>query len=139
MENREKKRVLFICTHNSARSQMAEGLLRAIFGARYESQSAGTEARGVNPYAVRAMARIGVDISWHRSKTVAEFDGEQFDYVVTVCDHARENCPYYAGGRAHLHRDFDDPSRAEGEDEVKLAAFERARDEIEGWIRETFG
>jgi len=106
---KEKKRVLFICTHNAARSQMAEGLLRALHGDHYEAFSAGTEPGSVNASAIRAMAEIGIDISHHRSKSLKEFFDQEFDYVVTVCDHAKESCPYFPGGKKILHQSFDDP------------------------------
>ena len=94
-----KKKVLFICTHNSARSQMAEGLMRTLYPDRYVVFSAGTEPRGVNPYAVKGMAEIGIDISLHRSKSLDEFLDMKFDYVVTVCDHAKQICPFFPGGK----------------------------------------
>jgi arsenate reductase len=133
-----KKKVLFICTHNSARSQMAEGLLRTLYGDRYEAYSAGTEETAVNPYAIEAMRLAGIDISGHRSKTVQEFRGENFDLVVTVCDDARESCPFFPGKKV-IHKSFEDPSRAEGTDEQVLAVFERVRDEIRVWIEDTLG
>ena len=133
-----KKRVLFICTHNSARSQMAEGLLRDLYSDRYEAYSAGTEETMVNPFAIETMKKAGIDISGHRSKTVEEFKGEVFDIVVTVCDNARETCPFFPGKKV-IHKSFEDPSRAEGSDEEVLAVFDRVRDEIRAWIEETFG
>ncbi|HUT66396.1 MAG TPA: arsenate reductase ArsC [Spirochaetota bacterium] len=133
-----KKKVLFICIHNSARSQMAEGLLRTLYGDRYEAYSAGTEETAVNPYAIEAMRVAGIDISGHRSKTVQEFRGEIFDLVVTVCDSASESCPFFPGKKV-IHKSFEDPSRAEGSDEQVLAVFERIRDEIRLWIEDTLG
>ena len=133
-----KKKVLFICTHNSARSQMAEGLLRTLYGDRYEAYSAGTEETAVNPYAIEAMRVAGIDISGHRSKTVQEFRGEIFDLVVTVCDSASESCPFFPGKKV-IHKSFEDPSRAEGSDEQVLAVFERIRDEMRAWIEDTLG
>ena len=130
-------RVLFLCTHNSARSQMAEGLLRRLAADRFEVASAGTEARGVNPLAVRAMAEIGVDLRGHTSKTLDRFLGERWDYVITVCDNANESCPVFPGQVTRLHWSFDDPSAAGG-DERQLAVFRRVRDEItariESWL-----
>ena len=123
-------RVLFLCTHNSARSQMAEGLLRRLAADRFEVASAGTEARGVNPLAVRAMADIGVDLRGHTSKTLDRFLGERWDYVITVCDNANESCPVFPGQVTRLHWSFDDPSAAAGGDEQRLAVFRRVRDEI---------
>jgi arsenate reductase len=131
-------RVLFLCTHNSARSQMAEGLLRRLAGDRFEVASAGTEARGVNPLAVRAMAEIGVDLRGHTSKTLDHFLREPWDYVITVCDNANESCPVFPGRVTRLHWSFDDPSAAAGDDEQRLAVFRRVRDEIrariEAWL-----
>jgi arsenate reductase len=132
-------RVLFLCTHNSARSQMAEGLLRRLAADRFEVASAGTEARGVNPLAVRAMADIGVDLRGHTSKTLDRFLRERWDYVITVCDNANESCPVFPGHVTRLHWSFDDPSSsAAGGDEQRLAVFRRVRDEIrariEAWL-----
>lgn len=134
-----KKKVLFICTHNSARSQMAEGLLRAFYGDRYEAYSAGTQPSMVNPYAIRVMAEIGIDISTHQSKNVDVFHGIRFDYIVTVCNHAKESCPIFAGGRKYLHSNFEDPSQFEGNEEQKLAIFRQVRDAIRDWVEKTFG
>jgi arsenate reductase len=117
---------------------MAEGLLRADFGDRYESFSAGTEATLVKPLAIAAMADVGIDISKHRSKTVEEFSDQDIDYVVTVCDSARESCPYFPARIEVIHRDFLDPSNAEGTAEEKLEAFRTTRDEIRSWIQSTF-
>jgi arsenate reductase len=134
------ERVLFLCTHNSARSQMAEGLLRQLGGAGVEVASAGTEARGVNPLAVRAMAEIGIDLRGHASKTLERFVGERWDDVITVCDSANESCPVFPGARRRLHWSFDDPSAATGDEEQRLAVFRRVRDEIrtriETWLVE---
>jgi arsenate reductase (thioredoxin) len=129
-------RVLFLCTHNSARSQMAEGLLRTLGGPRFAAFSAGTEATEVRPLAIRAMAEIGVDISGQTSKALAAFEGQEFDYVVTVCDDAREACPYFPGAKHQLHWSFEDPSAATGSEEDRLAVFRRVRDQIAERIRE---
>jgi len=134
-----KKKVLFICTHNSARSQMAEGLLRSLYGERYEVYSAGTQPSGVNAYAIKVMAELGIDISTHRSKGVNEFCGMKFDYVVTVCDHAKETCPFHPGGKRYLHKGFENPVEFRGTDDEILAGFRRVRDEIKHWIEKTFG
>ena len=134
-----KMRVLFVCTHNSARSQMAEGFLRHLYGDRYEAYSAGTKPSHLNPYAVRVMAEVGVDISQHRSKGLDEFQGWKFDYVVTVCDQAKEECPFFPGGGMRLHKSFMDPSELEGGEEEKLRVFRRVRDEIKEWVEEVFG
>ncbi len=136
MNNKEK--VLFICTHNSARSQMAEGILRNMYPERYEALSAGTIASNVDPYAVKVMSEIGIDISHQRSKNIEEFRGELFDYVVTVCDHAKETCPFFPG-KVHIHKNFEDPANVDGTNEEKLAVFRRVRDEISNWIEKTFG
>jgi arsenate reductase len=133
-----KPRVLFLCTHNSARSQMAEGLLRAIAGDRFEVQSAGTERTSVHPLAIRAMAERGVDISRHASKTYDGLITAPWDYVITVCDDANERCPLFPGSAKRLHWSFEDPSRATGAAEARLSVFRRVRNEIEtrlsGWL-----
>lgn len=134
----EKKKVLFLCTHNSARSQMAEGILRSSQGDKYEVFSGGTEPSRVNPYAVRVMGEIGIDISDHVSKHVEKFDGEDFDTVVTVCDYAKDECPTFPGAKKYLHRGFTDPSRFRGKDEEIMAGFRRVRDEIKSWIEKEF-
>jgi len=131
----EKKRVLILCTGNSARSQMAEGLLRHDSGDRFEVESAGTKPSSVRPEAIQVMREIGIDISGHRSKSVDAFAGETFDYVLTVCDHAKENCPIYPGHSNRLHHDFQDPAAVEGSEEQRLAAFRKARDEIRMYLR----
>lgn len=135
----KKEKVLFICTNNSARSQMAEGLLRALYGDQYEVYSAGTHPTGVNPYAIKVMSEIGIDISNHKSKSIEEFFGMEIDYVVTVCDKAKETCPYFPGGKKYLHQSFEDPANYEGSEEEKLEAFRKVRDKIKEWIIKTFG
>ncbi|MEM2876391.1 MAG: arsenate reductase ArsC [Candidatus Bathyarchaeia archaeon] len=132
-------KVLFICSHNSARSQMAEGMLNSLYGDRYEAYSAGMEPTGVNPYAVKVMREMGIDSSKHRSKSVEEFRGVTFDYVVTVCDHAKEACPFFPWGRTYLHKGFRDPATFKGSEDEVLREFRRVRDEIKGWVEETFG
>ena len=134
----EKKKILFVCTHNSSRSQMAEGLLRALRGDRYEAYSAGTEPMSVHPAAITAMAEIGIDIRLHRAKGVETLDGIEFDEVVTVCDRARESCPVVLGGGKKRHQSFSDPSTAKGDEGEVLAAFRRVRDEIKKWILDTY-
>ena len=131
-----KKRVLILCTGNSARSQMAEGLLRHEGGAAFEVESAGVEPSHVRPQAIEAMREIGIDISGHRSKSVDEFAGQEFDYVITVCDNAKERCPIFPGKTQRIHWSFDDPAAAEGNEAAKLAVFRRVRDEIQGRLRE---
>lgn len=133
----KKSVVLFVCTHNSSRSQMAEGLLRHYYGDRYEVFSAGTEPSHVSPFAVYVMNEIGVDIRHHRSKGVGEFLSMDLDIVVTVCDSAHEQCPFIAA-RTNIHQSFEDPRAAEGSDERKQAAFRRVREQIHAWIHETF-
>jgi arsenate reductase len=125
-----KQRVLFLCTHNSARSQMAEGFLRSLAGDRFEVASAGTQATRVHPLAVRAMADIGIDLSGHTSKVVDGFVGQPWDYVITVCDAANEACPVFPARSRRLHWSFNDPSQATGTEERRLAVFRRVRDQI---------
>ncbi len=125
-----KTKVLFLCTHNSARSQMAEGLLRHLAGDRFEVASAGTEATSVRPEAVATMAELGADISGQSSKTLERYLGELFDYVVTVCDDAKEAYPTFPGAKHRLHWSFRDPSRAVGAEEERLGLFRAVRDEI---------
>lgn len=125
-----KQRVLILCTGNSARSQMAEGLLRRDAGDRFEVFSAGTKPSQVRPEAIAVMREIGVDLSSHRSKNVNEFDGQSFDYVLTVCDNAKETCPIFPGGRIRMHRSFDDPAAHDGSEAERLALFRRIRDEL---------
>lgn len=132
-----KKSILFVCTQNSARSQMAEGLMRAMYGDRFDVFSAGTEPYRVNPFAIMAMERANIDIRGHRSKSIDEFTGKQIDFVITVCDQARENCPYFPGGKVLLHKSFSDPAAASGGDDLILAEFERVRDEIRAWLKES--
>jgi arsenate reductase (thioredoxin) len=131
----DKKTALFLCTHNSSRSHMAEGLLRSIHGGQWEAFSAGTKPRGVHPYAVKVMAEIGIDISENQSKHVASFLEKNFDLVVTVCDDANEACPIFPGGIKRLHQGFPDPSAAPGTPDERLAVFRRIRDEIRQWIK----
>ena len=128
-------RVLFVCTHTSARSQLAEALLGRYGGADFEVHSAGTEATRVNPYAIRVLAESGIDWSGGRSKVINEFLGQQFDYVITVCNRARDTCPVFPGSTNTLHWGLDDPSDAEGDDEAKLAAFRRTETEVAARLR----
>ncbi len=130
----DKKRVLMLCTGNSARSQMAEGLLRHDAGDRFDVDSAGTKPSSVRPEAIAVMRELGIDISGHRSKSVQEFDGQKFDYVITVCDSARESCPVFFGAAKELHRDFEDPAALTGSEEERLALFRRVRDEMRGYL-----
>ncbi len=132
-----KTRILFICTHNAARSQMAEGLVNGILADSYEARSAGTKPGRIHPMAIRAMAEIGIDISHQRSKHLVEFKGQDFDYVVTLCSDAEEICPFFPG-KEHFHHSFSDPGDVEGSDQEVLAQFRRTRDEIRAWIEATF-
>lgn len=133
----EKPTVLFICAQNSGRSQMAEALLRHLYGDRYEVYSAGVEASTVSPYAIQALAEIGIDMSSHYSKSLDEFADRDFDYVVTVCDKARETCPFFPG-RTILHHSFSAADTSGSEAEI-LREFGRVRDEIRSWIVVQFG
>ncbi len=133
----EKKRVLILCTGNSARSQMAEGLLRHDAGEQFDVESAGTKASAVRPEAIAAMRELGIDISGQRSKHVDEFEGQPFDYVITVCDNARETCPVFFGTAKKLHHSFDDPpAPGVGMDEQRMTIFRRVRDERRAYLRD---
>ena len=125
-----KRRVLFVCVHNSARSQMAEGMLRAWAGDRFEVASGGTEARGVRPEAIEVMGELGIDISSHASKTIEQFMGQAWDFLIPVCEEACEACPYVPGAKTVLRWSFDDPSAAAGTPEQRLPEFRRVRDEL---------
>lgn len=126
-----KQRVLILCTANSARSQMAEGLLRAIAGDQFDVFSAGARPSMVNPLAIQAMDERGIDIRLHRSKSLNEFLDQPFDYVITVCDNAAEVCPVFPGPARRIHWSFPDPAAVEGSEEARLAAFRQVRDAIE--------
>jgi arsenate reductase len=130
----EVKRVLILCTGNSARSQMAEGFLRHDAGDRFEVDSAGTRPSQVRPEAIAVMREIGIDISTHRSKSVEEFAGQRFDYVLTVCDNAKESCPVFSGHTNRIHHSFSDPAGVQGSEEERLAAFRQIRDEIRRYL-----
>jgi arsenate reductase (thioredoxin) len=130
-----KKRVLILCTGNSARSQMAEGLLRHDAGDKFEVESAGTKASFVRPEAIAVMREAGIDVTGHRSKNVDEFQGQDFDYVITVCDNARETCPVFFGKAQKLHHDFEDPAAASGSEDQRLAVFRRVRDELRSYLQ----
>jgi arsenate reductase (thioredoxin) len=134
-----KKKVLFICTHNSARSQMAEGYMNAKYGDRFEAFSAGTEATRVHPMAIEVMNEIGIDISGHRSKLLDEFFENGIETVVTVCDSAKGACPFFPGARNVIHQSFSDPSTFTGSDDEVRDGFRYVRDEITRWIDVTFG
>ena len=128
----KKQRVLILCTGNSTRSQMAEGLLRHMAGDRYEVFSAGTRPVGLNPIAVKAMSEIGIDISGQRSKSVDEFVDQQFDYIITVCDNAKESCPIFPGIGRRIHQGFEDPAAAQPAQQLEV--FRRVRDQIATWL-----
>jgi arsenate reductase (thioredoxin) len=127
--------VLILCTGNSARSQMAEGLLRHDGGDRFVVESAGTRPGRVREEAIAAMREVGIDISGHCSKHVDEFVGREFDYLITVCDNARDDCPIFPGATVRLHRSFDDPAAVQGSEQARLATFRRVRDEIREYLR----
>jgi arsenate reductase len=131
----DKKRVLILCTGNSARSQMAEGLLRHDAGDRFTVESAGTKPSTVRPEALAVMTEVGIDITSHRSKHVDEFAGQDFDYVLTVCDNAKESCPVFFGKATRLHHSFNDPAAFEGTEETRLGEFRRVRDELRSYLR----
>jgi arsenate reductase len=134
-----KKRVLFLCTANSSRSQMAEGIINHFLGNKIEAFSAGTIATSVNPRAVRSMQELGIDLSGKRSKNIDEFEGQTFDYVITLCDNAREQCPVYFGGVKRMHMGFDDPAAAMGSEEEIMAVFRSVRDEIKNRLLRFLG
>ena len=130
----DRKKLLFVCTGNSARSQMAEGLLRHIAGDRFEAFSAGTRPTDIRPEAMRVMDEIGIDISGQYPKFVDKFIGQNFDYVVTVCDNANESCPLFPGRAERLHWSFQDPAAVQGSEIERLSAFRKIRDEIRARI-----
>jgi arsenate reductase len=133
---RVKHRVLILCTGNSARSQMAEGLLRHDGNGRFDVESAGTKPSLVRPEAIAVMNEIGIDIRSHRSKSVDEFARQYFDYVITVCDNARESCPLFFGPSKKLHHSFEDPAAVTGPEEERLAAFRRVRDQLRQYLQD---
>ena len=130
----DKKRVLILCTGNSARSQMAEGLLRHDAGDRFEVFSAGTRPSQVRPEAIAVMRELGIDISGQYSKSADAFTGQSFDYVLTVCDNAKESCPIFPGRSAMIHRSFEDPAALQGSEEERLSLFRRVRDEMRQYL-----
>ena len=132
----DRKRALILCTGNSARSQMAEGLLRETGGGRFEVESAGVNPSRVRPEAIEVMREIGIDISGHRSKSADEFVGQVFDYIITVCDNTRETCPAFPGRAERIHRSFEDPpAPGAASTEETMALYRRARDEIREWVK----
>ena len=134
----QKERVLILCTANSARSQMAEGLLRHDRGDEFDVESAGTRATQVRPEAIAVMREVGIDISGHRSKVIDEFEDLSFEYVLTVCDNAKESCPIFPGHANRIHRSFSDPAAVEGGEGERLAAFRGVRDQIRTYLRNEF-
>ena len=136
-ENKSKKTVLFLCTNNSARSQMAEGLINSLFKTKYTAYSAGIKPSTVNPYAIEVMKEIGIDLSKHYSKNINDFQGQEFDFVVTVCDNAKETCPFFPGKKV-IHKSFKDPAAFQGSIKETLEKFRKIRDEIKNWIISEF-
>jgi arsenate reductase len=134
----KKKKILILCTGNSARSQMAEGLLKHIRQNEYEIFSAGTKPSIVRSEAIKVLAEIGIDISKNRSKSVDEFADEEIDYVLTVCDNAKENCPYFPAQTKLVHHSFADPAEVEGDEETRILAFRRVRDQIQEYLNDSF-
>lgn len=133
----DRRRVLILCTGNSARSQMAEGLLREMGGDRFDVESAGVTPTKVRPEAAEVMREVGIDISGHRSKSADEFVGQNFDYIITVCDNARETCPVFPGHAVRIHHSFEDPPAPGATDpETAMTVFRRVRDEIREWVGE---
>ena len=130
-----KRNVLFVCVQNSARSQMAEGLLRHDARDRFEAESAGTRPGHVRPEAIAVMKELGIDISGHRSKNVQEFENQSFDYVLTVCDNAKESCPVFPGHSNRIHKGFEDPAALQGTERERLVLFQRVRDEIREYLK----
>ncbi len=138
MVQNNKIKILFICTHNSARSQIAEGIANSMFGDSFEAYSAGTSPTFINPYAISVMKDIGINIENNRSKSVNEFNDLNFDYAVTVCERARESCPVFTGAKKVIHKSFNDPSSTTGNSEEILEEFKSVRDQIKTWIEEEF-
>lgn len=133
-----RKKVLFLCTHNSARSQMAQGILNKKYGNKYKAYSAGTEPTEVNPYAIKAMEELDIDISKHKSKSVRNYLDQEFDYIVTVCDQAQESCPFFPGGGKNVNKNFEDPAAFQGPEEEKIEKFRQVRDQIKTWVENYF-
>ena len=135
---RPKQTVLFICSHNSARSQMAEGMMRTFYGDRYEAFSAGTQPGKINPYAIKAMKEIGIDISKQKAKSVEEYYGKDLDLVITLCDDAEEECPFFIEGKDYIHKGFKDPSKVKGTEDQIVKEFRTVRDEIREFLKSHF-
>ena len=132
------ERVLFMCIHNAARSQMAEGLFRHLYGDNFDVYSAGSDPQKVDPLAIKIMEEIGIDISSHRSKSLKEFEGHEFDYVITVCGNPYNACPFFVGGKKYFKQSFEDPSTSNGTEEEKLEFFRIIRDELKFWIEDLY-
>ena len=133
-----REKVLIICNHNSSRSQITEGLLKSLYSEYYEVYSAGNNPTTVNSYAINVLEEIGVDISKNRSKSLKEFEGLEFDYVVTVCGGEGQTCPFFSGGKYYIHKSFEDPAEVDGTIHDKIVAFRRTRDDIKLWLEKTF-
>lgn len=133
-----KQRILFICVHNAARSQMAEGLFRHLYGDNFEVYSAGSEPLTVDPLAIECMEEIGIDISNHKSKSLKEFERQEFDYVITVCGNPYNTCPFFAGGKKYFKQTFEDPSSFEGTEVEKFELFRKVRDELKFWLEDLY-
>ena len=133
-----KERVLFMCIHNAARSQMAEGLFRHLYGDNFDVYSAGSDPQKVDPLAIKCMEEIGIDISGHRSKSLKEFEDQKFDYVITVCGNPYNACPFFAGGKKYFKHPFEDPSAFNGTEEEKLELFKKIRDELKYWLEDLY-
>lgn len=131
------RELLFVCTHNSSRSQIAEGLVNH-YSIEYRAYSAGTEKTSVNPYAIAVLSEIGVDITHHQSKQIDEFENKKFDYVITVCDNAKEVCPFFPGAEEYIHMGFPDPNSVKGNEDDKLNAFRDTRSQISEWLSTQF-
>jgi arsenate reductase len=131
-----RKKILIICTHNSARSQMAEGLINAFYSDKFEAYSAGTEVSEVKTQAIEVLKEFGIDISHHYSKHMRDFYGTKFDLAITVCDNAKKVCPVFPGANKNLHKSFPDPAAIKGTEEEKLECFRKVRDQIHNWIKE---
>jgi arsenate reductase len=136
--NEKRKNILFLCTHNSARSQIAEGILNTFYTDKYKAFSAGLQPSHVSPYAIETLRDLGIDISDHRSKSINEFKDKKFDLVITVCDNAKESCPFFPGKKM-IHKGFQDPSAIDGSIEEIMDGFKKVRNEIKDWIIDTFG
>jgi len=134
----KKTTVLFVCIHNSARSQMAEGIANSLYKDKLSAKSAGTKPTTLDPYAVKVMAEMGIDISWHKPKSLKDLKGETFDYLVTLCKDDEDLCPFFPGAKETLHRSINDPPGMDGSEEQKMAAYRAMRDEIKGYIKQQF-